>query len=253
MLAASCEESSALRLPAAYTPTPEDLYRAYSTGLADLDAVLVDLPEVRSKALSRLDAAPDAALNAFHEARNCDTPIDDLTNDPRGALMDVLGILADPQLQAVRRAPFRIAHDLAAAHVASPDDRDAVEELNRASIGAQIGGDPTPDDPVLRAFIDHLENAPAFQAYIDAIANINNAYFPVDERLNVARGDYVMGLIRAPDVSNCSQGLLFLYEAYMKAYEVHRPAQLAYFDGFRLAIEEYAAALERTRESYAPR
>ena len=253
VLAASCEESADVRLSAAYMPTPEDLYRAYSTGLTELDAALVDLEEVRVKALNRLNAAPEAVLNATRESRSCDTPIDDLTHDPRGALSDVLGVLADPQLQSARDAPRGVAHDLAAAHVASPDDRDAVEELNRASMGAQIAGDPTPDDPVFQVYLDHLTNDPAFQNYFDDYDNIYDAYLPVEDKLRAAQFDFVRGLIRAPEVSNCSRSLSFLGEAYMKAYEGLRPAQLAYFDSMRGVIQQYRAAIERTRESFAQR
>ena len=253
VFAASCGESSVPQLPAAYTPTPDDLYRAYSTGLTDLDDALVDLEEVRFKALSRLDSAPDAVVNATREARNCDTLIDDLTHDPRGALTDVLGTLADAQLQSARDAPRGVAHDLAAAHVAGPDDRDAVEELHRVSIGAQIVGDPTPDDPVFQAYLDYLRNAPAFQRYLDDYDNINDAYLSVDDKLRVAHFDFVEGLIRAPEVSNCSRGLSVLGEAYLRAFEGLRPAQVAYFDSMRRAIEQYRAAIERKRESYAQR
>ena len=205
VLAAGCEESSVPRLSASITPTPEDLYRAYSTGLTELDAALTDLEEVRAKALSRLDDAPVAILNATREARNCDTPIDDLTHDPRGALSDVLGVLADPQLQSARDAPRGVAHDLAASHVASPDDRDAVEKLNRASMGAQIAGDPTPDDPVFQAYLDYLRSDPAFQKYLDDYDNFYDAYLSVEDKLRAAHFDFVQGLIRAPEVSNCSR------------------------------------------------
>ena len=253
VLAASCEESSAPQLPIGYTPTPEDLYRAYSTGLTDLDAALVDLEEVRWKALNRLDAAPDAVVNATREARNCDTPIDDLTHDPRGALMDILGTLADPKLQSARDASRGVAHDLAAAHVASPDDRDVVEELNRASIGAQIVGDPMPDDPVFQTYLDYLRNAPAFQRYLGDYDKIYDAYLSVEDKLRTAQFDYVQGLIRAPEASNCSPGLSFLEGTYLKALERLRPAQVAYFDSMRRAIEQYRAAIERKRESNAHR
>ena len=253
MLAASCEESSVPRLPTEYTPTPEDLHKAYSTALDELDVALNDLDSVRSEAIKRLDAAPEAALNALHEARNCDVSIEDLSNDPRDTLTAVLGILADPQLQTARDAPRGIAHELAATHVASPANRTAVEEALSSHRRAEIAGDPTPDVPVLEAYLDHLRNDPAFQGYLDDYDNIYDAYLPVDDKLKAARSDFVQGLIQAPRVSNCSQGLLFLYEAYMRAYEVHRPAQLTYFDDLRLAIEKYASALERTRESYSQR
>ena len=81
MFAGSCvsSESSISALPA-YTPTPADLYKAYSTALDDLDAALDDLDQVRSTAPGKLEAAPEVALNAVQEARNCDVPIDALTN-----------------------------------------------------------------------------------------------------------------------------------------------------------------------------
>ena len=212
-------ESSTSPLPG-YTPTPADLYKAYSTALDDLDAALDDLHEARSSALGKLEAAPEVALNAVQEARACDVPIDALTNDPRDALWAPMAILSDPQLRAARDAPRLAAHDIAAAHVASPDNRAAVEDARSALVRAQLADKPTPDVPVLEAYLDYLRNDPALVAYDNARDDINDAYFPVDDNLRAAVEDLIWGLIASPDVRDCASGLFVLYEAYMAAYEV---------------------------------
>ena len=255
MFAGSCvsSESSISPLPA-YTPTPADLYKAYSTALDDLDAALDDLDQVRSTALGKLEAAPEVALNAVQEARNCDVPIDALTNDPRATLVAIGGILADPQLRAARDAPRGVAHDLAAAHIASPANRAAVEAALDANIGAHLRSRPTPDDPVFEAYLDYLdEDDSAFATYLAALDDINDAYFPVSDNLKAAYFDFIGALIQSSEVRDCTSGLFPSYEAYMAVYEVHRPALWAYFDGIRAAIENYSDALERARASYAQR
>ena len=254
LLAGSCvsSESSTLSLPA-YTPTPADLYKAYSTALGDLDAALDDLHEARSTALGKLEAAPEVALNAVQEARDCDVPIDDLTNDPRDALTAIGGIPADPQLRAARDAPRLAAHDIAAAHVANPDNRAAVEDARSALVRAQLTDKPTPDDPVFEAYLDYLRNDAALVNYSAALDDINDAYFPVNDNLNAAREGLIWALIQSSDVRDCTSGLIVLYEAYMAAYEVHRPALFAYFDGIRVAMENYSDALELARASYVQR
>ena len=254
LFAGSCaiSESSTSPLPA-YTPTPADLYKAYSTALDDLDAALDDLHKARSIALGKLEAAPEVALNAVQEARDCDVPIDSLTNDPRDVLTAIGGIPADPQLRAARDAPRLVAHDLAAAHVASPANRAAVEAARSAHVRAQLTGKPTPDDPVLEAYLDYLRNDAALANYSAALDGINDAYLPVNDNLNEARDGLVWALIRASEVRDCTSNLFVLYEAYMAAYEVHRPALFAYFDGIRVAIENYADALELARASYVQR
>ena len=256
LFAASCASSTS-SLPA-YTPTPADLYKAYSTALEDLDAALNDLNEVRSTALGKLEDAPEVALNAVQEASNCDVRIDDLVNDPRDVLTAILGILADPQLRAVRDAPRVIAQDLAAAHIASPSKRDAVEAARDAHVRSQLLDRPTPDDPVFDAYLAYLRDGDnsAFAAYLSALNEVNDAYFPVDERLNAARTNLVSALIQLPgkaSPTDCARTLLGLYEAYMTTFEVFHPALIAYFDGIRTAIEQYMHALELARAPYAER
>ena len=254
LFAGSCaiSESSTPPLPA-YTPTPADLYKAYSTALDDLDAAAADLHKARSTALGKLEAAPEVALNAVQEARDCDVPIDALTNDPRDILTAIGGIPGDPQLRAARGAPRSVAHDLAAAHVASPANRAAVEAALSANFGAHFRDQPTPDDPVFAVYLDYLDDDPAFHAYLAALDGINAAYFPVSDNLSAARSDLVQGLILASNFRDCTSSLFVLYEAYMAAYEAHRPALFAYFDGIRVAIENYADALELARASYGQR
>ena len=254
MFAGSCvsSESSASPLPA-YTPTPSDLHKAYSTALDDLDAALDDLNKARSTALGVLGAAPEVALNAVQEARDCDVPIDALTNDPRDELTAIGGILSDPQLRAARDAPRLVAHDLAAAHVARPANRAAVEAARSAHVGAQLRDKPTPDDPVFAAYLDRVENDSALNAYLAALDDINAAYLSVSDNLSAARSDLVQGLILASNVRDCTSSLFVLYEAYMAAYEVHHPALFAYFDGIRVAITNYADALELSQASFVQR
>ena len=117
----------------------------------------------------------DQTLNAVQEARDCEVPIDGLTNDPRDVLTAIGGIPADTQLRAARDAPRLVAHDLAAAHVASPANRAAVEAARSAHVVAQLRDKPTPDDPVFAAYLDYLGDDPAFSAYLVALDGINAA------------------------------------------------------------------------------
>ena len=162
--------------------------------------------------MGRSYAVPDAVINAFGEARNCDVPIDDLVSDPRDLLAAVVGIPTDPQLLAVREAPIRIAQDLAANQTGSPAERDAIT------------------------------------AYRAALDDISNTYLPVHDKLNIARSDFIRGLTRAPEVSNCSRGLLFLSERIMDAFYQHHDAVREYLYGIRGAIGKYKAAIRRARE-----
>ena len=193
--------------------TPDDRDKAYSAGLDALEAALKDLDEVRSMAMGRSQDVPDAVIDAFGEARRCDVPIDDLSSDPRDLLAAVVGIPNDPQLRAAREAPIRIAQDLATSHTESPTERDAIT------------------------------------AYRAALDDINDSYLPVNNELNVARSDFVEGLIRAPQVSKCAQRLLFLSERVMDAFYQHYDAVSEYLSGIRRAIEKYKAAIRRARES----
>ena len=256
LFAVSCASSTS-SLPA-YTPTPADLYKAYSAAIDDLDAALDDLKKARSNALSTLEAAPEIALSAVQEARDCNVPIDALVNDPRDSLTSIGGILADPQLAASRDAPRIVAQDLAAAHIASPANRDAVEAARDAHVRSQLLDRPTPDSPVFDAYLAYLRQGDdsAFAAYLSALDEVNDAYFPVDERLNTARTSFVSALIQLPgkaSPANCARALLGLYDAYMIAFEVYRPTLNAYFDGIGTAIEKYARALELARAPYAER
>ena len=257
LFAVSCGGSGSSTSPLpAYTPTAGDLYKAYSTALAELYTAQDDLQDAKARILSHLQVVPEIALDAVQEARDCDVLIDDLTNDPRDILTSIGGILADPQLAAARDAPRIVAQDLAAAHIASPANRDAVEAARDAHVRSQLLDRPTPDDPVFEAYLAYLREGDdsAFAAYLSALKEINAAYFPFDERLNAARTNLVSALIQLPGKASppdCARTLLSLYEVYMTTFEVYRPALSAYLDGIRAAIEQYARTLELARAPYA--
>ena len=252
--AVSCanSESSTSPLPA-YTATPADIYGAYSAGLDDLDAGLDVLHKARSAALEKLEAAPDLVFDAVQEARGCDVHIDTLTNDPRDLLTAIVGIPADPQMRSAREAPRLIAHDIAAAHVASPANRSAVEDVRSALVLAQMTGKPPTDDPVIEAYLDFLRNDPALANYESSFDELNKAYLPVNDDLNAARVDLVRALIQASEIRECTGNLLVAMESYMAAYDMHRLALLAYLDGIEVAIKNYADALELARAPYVQR
>ena len=259
LFAGSCGGSGGSTSPLpTYTPTAGDLYKAYSTALDELYTAQDDLQDARARILSHLQVVPEVALDAVQEARDCDVPIDDLTNDPRDVLTSVFGNLSDTQLAAARDAPRSVAQDLAAANIASPANRDAVEAALDAQVRSQLLDRPTLDDPVFDAYLAYLREGDnsAFAAYLSALDEINDAYFPVDERLNAARTNLVSALIQLPgkaSPADCARTLFGLYEDYMTAFEAYRPALNAYLDGIRTAIEQYARALELARAPYAER
>ena len=249
LFAGGCGTST---LPA-YTPTPMDIYKAYSTGLDDLEAALDDLQEARSAAFGKLDTTDEVTLKAVQEASNCDVPIDDLTNDPRDELAAIAGITADPRVRAASDAPRLVAHDVAAARVASPANRSKVEDALSAYLEAQLQDRAPPDDPVLRVYLNYLEDDPAFNAYLEALDSINANYFPVSNSLYSARKDFISALIQSSEVTNCTGRLFAVHEAFVRAYEANFYALSAYFGGIRAAVERYANALERASASYAQR
>ena len=243
---------------ATHTPTAGHLSTAYSTALDALYIAQDDLQDARARILGHLQVVPDIALAAVQEALGCDVPIDDLINDPRDALTSVFGNLSDSQLAAARDAPRSVAQDLAAAHVASLADRDAIDAARRAHTRSQLLDLPTPDNPAFETYLAYLREGDdsAFDGYLSALDEINDAYFPVDERLNVASRNLVSALIQLPgkaSPADCARTLSGLYEAYMMAFEVYRPALGAYLDGISTAIHQYARALESARASYADR
>lgn len=240
-----------------YTPTAGDLHKAYSEAIVELNAAQEDLQVARDRIVTHVNAVPDTTLDAIQEARDCDIHIDDLTNDPRGSLNSVHSNLSDPLLTTARDAPREVAHGLAAAHVASPANRDAIEAARDAHIRNQLLDRPMSDDPVFEAYLAYLDRGDnfAFVSYLTALDEINDAYFPVDERLNAAKRDLVLALVELPgnsSPSECAQTLFGLYETYMRVFEVYRPALLAYLDGIKNAIDKYAFSLEAARSSYVP-
>ena len=253
LLAGACSSSEPSPAPLpAYTPTPTDLYKAYSAALNDLEAVLDDLLKVRHTALAMVEAAPEVALNAVRESGGCDVHVDDLVNDPIPVLSGIMGIPSGPQLQAVRGVPLTVAHDLAAAHIASPANRAAVESASDAYFRAKLTDKPVPEDPVFAAYLGYLEKAPVV-AYSVTLKRVTTAYLPISDNLSVAWSNFYTGLRLAPEFADCRVALFALYEDYIVAYELNLPALHAYFDGIRGAIEDYADALERDRESYVQR
>ena len=254
LIAVSCAspEPSPPLLPA-YTPTPADLYRVYSVALDDLDAALDDVSKARYNALEMVEAAPEVAFNAVREAGGCDVPVDDLTSDPVSILGGIYGILADPRLGAARDVPRTVAHDLAAAHIASPANRAAVEAARSAHVIATALDRPVPSDPVFAAYLGYLDDDPAFGVYLAALKRINTAFLPVSHDLRAAWSDLYQALSLATEFVDCRSELVVIYGDYMAAYELHLPALHAYFEGIRSAIEDYSDALDLARESYAQR
>lgn len=248
----SSPEPSYTPLPA-YTPTPEDLHRAYSDALDLLDAALDDIAKARHTALGLVEAAPEVALRAVTEAGSCNVSVDDLASDPLETLGRISGIPSDPLLGSARDVPLDVAHDLAAAHIASPANRDAVESARSAYMSAMLLDRPWPDDPVFAAYLGYLDDDPALGAFLAARKRVTNAYLPVSDNLLAAWSELYHGLSLAPEYVDCRSALVALYEDYMAAYELHTPAVHAYFGGLRGAVEDYSDALELARESYEQR
>ena len=250
-----------------YTPTPADIDAAYSTAISGIDDALETLDQVNSIALKDISAAPDLVLESIREARNCDIPIDGLTNDPRDVLHAPLSVFAAPDLSAAREAPLTAAGDLAAAYVASPADRHLIDDANSAAYSKHIQANlkngkfvnpgyyytEDPDlDPVLKAYWAYYGRNPAKNNYMDELKEINNSYFPVeDNALKPAMYGLIDAFLAAPAIKNCMSTLMFTYESYMVAYEIYYPAYLAYFADLKTALEAYKSALTDEWRDYA--
>ena len=255
-VACTGQESTATRASKSYTPQPADLYIAYSTALDDLSTALDHLERARTIDIKEMDAAPTAALDAVQEARDCNTPIDALTNDPRASLGAAVfgGSDSSPPFRAADEAPRRAAHNIAAAHIASPADRDAIEVASSAHMRTELSGQPTPDDPLYAAWFGRLEDDHAFQTYLETLEDTWEAYRPFMDLFDDRSRDLINGLILAPDYpGQCTDDLFLLYESYMDAFEEHSTAMAAFFNGRRATIEEYVKAIRTARERYAPK
>ena len=248
---AGCEaEEQPSPLPP-YTPSPADLDQAYTTALADLEAALQDLRQSRDSALSVSDIAPIVAVNAVEEAKSCDTPIDALDTDPRDTLRSPFAAIIDPLLQSARDAPRSVAHDLAAAHVASPADREAVDEALYDYMFSRKDPNPYQPGPVFQAYLDRLGRDPALTAYLSAIDTIHDDYFPVRDIYASAANSLITAIIEAPDTPLCGLTLFAILEVYLEVWDEHRAAFYAYFDAYGRAIADYRDAIEQQLEYFS--
>ena len=165
-------------------------------------------PRPATPLLEMVEAAPEVALAAVTEAGSCNVPVDDLTSDPVSILGGIYGILADPRLGAARDVPRTVAHDLAAAHIASPANRAAVEAARSAHVIATALDRPVPSDPVFAAYLGYLDDDPAFGVYLAALKRINTAFLPVSHDLRAAWSDLYQGLSLAPEFVDCRSELV---------------------------------------------
>lgn len=229
-----------------YTPSPSDLDKAYAQAVDDVSSAIAVFHRFRSEAVKKLEALPNHTLESVQRAASCDVPIDSLASDPRTFLRSPLSDLASQDLAAARNAPRLAAHDLAAAHVASPANRDAIDTELSEYTRASIGGDNHAVSPALQGYLEFLTNDDAYVAYLEDTNAIHESYSSAERMLTPVLDGLIVSFLEAPG-SNCTPRLYAQYEKYMRTLVSYSPALLRYYDSYIEAATKYRDAIEEAR------